>query len=96
MNRQERRAQRSEADQLPEIMNGFQSLAWITWRTVAAVKAFSGDDAAALWAKAMESGLPELGPVTLSPAAAEMTLNAAMTTRSISFKDGEAPWVNKR
>jgi hypothetical protein len=64
---------------LPEVLSGFQALAWIAWRTEKAVKAFSGPDAEDLWDAARAGKFPDgLGQPKVTPIAAEQELNAAM------------------
>jgi hypothetical protein len=63
-------------------MSDCQTLAWIAWRTRAAIDAFSGPDAKALWGAACAGHYPPgLGKPKITPIAAEQQLRAAMDAR---------------
>ena len=65
--------------QLPEQINGLQALAWICWRSMKAVRRFSGSDATALWEAARQGRFPEgLGQPMVPPLVAERALRERM------------------
>lgn len=73
---------------LPDSLNGFQTLAWIVWRTQAAVVAFSGDDAGTKWDAVCGgdfSSVANLGKPMVTPVAAEDELRRAMRTGRLPY-----------
>lgn len=66
--------------------DGFQALAWLTWRHRDAVAYFTGEAAERRWKRAKNGKWPKrLGPTLLTPRAAEQELIRAMQSGDLPF-----------